>query len=164
MTKQTKKSSAVWGWNIHPGEILREEYMKPLSLSVCALAKELKLTRPPPERHRSRAPYPGFDVLVAALDNMFTTNGIFSQYGGSSWKILCDYTHCGIEQLCRQIGPDGSIQPSYEPVDVQEILRCATSAFALATIPFLQVNEKEDAAKAVSDQYMALYNLTKLRN
>ena len=46
MAKVTKKIQPVWGWNIHPGEILREEYMKPLGLSVYALAKELKLTRP----------------------------------------------------------------------------------------------------------------------
>ncbi len=45
MTKPVKKAKAVWGWSIHPGEILREEYMKPLGLSVYALAKELKLTR-----------------------------------------------------------------------------------------------------------------------
>jgi addiction module HigA family antidote len=45
MSSQKKKAKAVWGWNIHPGEILREEYMKPLGLSVYALAKKLKLTR-----------------------------------------------------------------------------------------------------------------------
>ncbi len=46
MARLTKKTKSVWGWNIHPGEILREEYMKPGGLSVYALAKELKLTRP----------------------------------------------------------------------------------------------------------------------
>jgi addiction module HigA family antidote len=46
MTLAAKKAKPVWGWNIHPGEILREEYMKPLGLSAYALAKELKLTRP----------------------------------------------------------------------------------------------------------------------
>jgi addiction module HigA family antidote len=46
MAKVARKTKPVWGWNIHPGEILREEYMKPLGLSVYALAKELKLTRP----------------------------------------------------------------------------------------------------------------------
>ena len=46
MAKIAKKTKPMWGWNIHPGEILREEYMKPLGLSVYALAKELKLTRP----------------------------------------------------------------------------------------------------------------------
>jgi addiction module HigA family antidote len=46
VTNTAKKIKPVWGWNIHPGEILREEYMKPLGLSVYALAKELKLTRP----------------------------------------------------------------------------------------------------------------------
>jgi addiction module HigA family antidote len=46
MARLAKKTKPMWGWNIHPGEILREEYMKPLGLSVYALAKELKLTRP----------------------------------------------------------------------------------------------------------------------
>jgi addiction module HigA family antidote len=46
MTKVTAKTKQAWGWNIHPGEILREEYMKPLGLSVYHLAKDLKLTRP----------------------------------------------------------------------------------------------------------------------
>ncbi len=46
MTRLATKTKSVWGWNIHPGEILREEYMKPLGLSVYALANELKLTRP----------------------------------------------------------------------------------------------------------------------
>ncbi|MHB1958465.1 MAG: HigA family addiction module antitoxin [Acidobacteriaceae bacterium] len=46
MARLATKTKSVWGWNIHPGEILHEEYMKPLGLSVYALAKELKLTRP----------------------------------------------------------------------------------------------------------------------
>jgi addiction module HigA family antidote len=46
MAKVAKKTKSKWGWNIHPGGILREEYIKPLRLSVYALAKELKLTRP----------------------------------------------------------------------------------------------------------------------
>ena len=33
-------------WNIHPGEILREEFMKPLMLSSRKLAKALEV--PPP--------------------------------------------------------------------------------------------------------------------
>jgi len=45
MAKVAKKTRPAWGWNIHPGEILREEYMT-LGLSVYALAKQLKLTRP----------------------------------------------------------------------------------------------------------------------
>ena len=44
-TKTAAKAKPVWGWTIHPGEILREEYMHPLGLSVYALAKDLKLTR-----------------------------------------------------------------------------------------------------------------------
>jgi antitoxin HigA-1 len=33
-------------WNIHPGEILREEFLKPLGLSVYRLAKELHVPAP----------------------------------------------------------------------------------------------------------------------
>lgn len=32
--------------NIHPGEVLREEFMQPLSLSSYRLAKELHVTQP----------------------------------------------------------------------------------------------------------------------
>jgi len=33
-------------WRIHPGEILREEYLKPLKLSATALAKHLLVSVP----------------------------------------------------------------------------------------------------------------------
>jgi addiction module HigA family antidote len=33
-------------WRIHPGEILREEYLKPLKLSATALAKQLHVSVP----------------------------------------------------------------------------------------------------------------------
>jgi antitoxin HigA-1 len=33
-------------WTIHPGEILREEFLKPMSISAYALAKRLRV--PPP--------------------------------------------------------------------------------------------------------------------
>ncbi|MBZ5502199.1 MAG: HigA family addiction module antidote protein [Acidobacteriia bacterium] len=33
-------------WNIHPGEILREEFLKPLDMSAYELAKRLRV--PPP--------------------------------------------------------------------------------------------------------------------
>ena len=33
-------------WRIHPGEILREEYLKPLKLSATALAKQLHVSAP----------------------------------------------------------------------------------------------------------------------
>ena len=34
-----------WGWNIHPGEILREEFQKPMGLSVYQLARQIHITR-----------------------------------------------------------------------------------------------------------------------
>jgi addiction module HigA family antidote len=34
------------GWNIHPGEILREEFLKPMKLSAYRLAKEIHVPAP----------------------------------------------------------------------------------------------------------------------
>jgi antitoxin HigA-1 len=33
-------------WRVHPGEILREEFLKPMNLSVYQLAKELRVPAP----------------------------------------------------------------------------------------------------------------------
>src|SRR5947209_20170933 len=33
-------------WNIHPGEILREEFLKPMKLTPCALAKVIRVPVP----------------------------------------------------------------------------------------------------------------------
>jgi addiction module HigA family antidote len=41
-----RKSKRVIGWNIHPGEILREEFLKPMNLSVYRLAKEIHVPAP----------------------------------------------------------------------------------------------------------------------
>jgi len=34
-----------WGWNVHPGEILREEFLKPMGISVYQLARRIHLGR-----------------------------------------------------------------------------------------------------------------------
>ena len=34
------------GWKVHPGEILREEFLKPLKLSAYALAKGIRVPAP----------------------------------------------------------------------------------------------------------------------
>jgi len=36
----------ITNWNMHPGEILREEFLKPLGLSVYELAKRLHVPAP----------------------------------------------------------------------------------------------------------------------
>lgn len=33
-------------WSVHPGEILREEFLKPMQISVYKLAKEIKVPAP----------------------------------------------------------------------------------------------------------------------
>ncbi len=38
-------AAAKWGWNVHPGEILREDFLRPMGLSVYQLARQIHLTR-----------------------------------------------------------------------------------------------------------------------
>ena len=44
MTNQKRIKAGAW--NIHPGEILREEFLKPMGLSVYRLAKEIHVPAP----------------------------------------------------------------------------------------------------------------------
>ena len=41
---------------VHPGAILRDEFLSPMDLSVYRLAKAIKVSRPRVERSRARAP------------------------------------------------------------------------------------------------------------
>jgi addiction module HigA family antidote len=41
-----QKSTKAGSWNIHPGEILREEFLKPMKLSIYQLAKEIHVPAP----------------------------------------------------------------------------------------------------------------------
>lgn len=41
-----KRVKPMEKWNIHPGEILREEFLKPLGLSAYSLAKRLHVPAP----------------------------------------------------------------------------------------------------------------------
>src|SRR5690242_21831553 len=46
MTKIHAKKKDLSPWNIHPGEILREEFLKPLEMSSYELAKRLRVPVP----------------------------------------------------------------------------------------------------------------------
>jgi hypothetical protein len=40
-------------WTLHPGEVLREEFLKPMAMSPYALAKRLRV---PPRHNRRHSP------------------------------------------------------------------------------------------------------------
>lgn len=42
----SKTRGTARGWNIHPGEILREEFLKPMKLTSYELAKQLHVPAP----------------------------------------------------------------------------------------------------------------------
>jgi antitoxin HigA-1 len=46
MTHMRGTRRAAWSWKIHPGEILREEFLKPLGMSAYELAKRLHVPAP----------------------------------------------------------------------------------------------------------------------
>ena len=41
-----RKNESKVAWNMHPGELLREEFMKPLEMSSYSLAKSLRVPVP----------------------------------------------------------------------------------------------------------------------
>jgi len=42
----TKRKNSFQTWNIHPGEILREEFLKPMGLTPCGLSKHIQVPAP----------------------------------------------------------------------------------------------------------------------
>jgi antitoxin HigA-1 len=46
ITTKPKSSRTRIAWNIHPGEILREEFLKPIGLSAYAVAKRIHVPAP----------------------------------------------------------------------------------------------------------------------
>jgi addiction module HigA family antidote len=46
MTASRKPQGGELAWNVHPGEILREEFLKPMKLTVYRLAKEIHVPAP----------------------------------------------------------------------------------------------------------------------
>ena len=44
--KKSNETASRREWNIHPGEILREEFLKPMELSAYGLAKRLHVPAP----------------------------------------------------------------------------------------------------------------------
>lgn len=45
-TRTATRKSVPSAWSIHPGDILREEFLKPLDLSVYELARRLRVPAP----------------------------------------------------------------------------------------------------------------------
>ena len=46
MEEQTVKRNRAAAWNLHPGEILREDFLKPIEMSSYKLAKNLRVPVP----------------------------------------------------------------------------------------------------------------------
>ncbi|MGA7632020.1 MAG: hypothetical protein WCB11_14745 [Terriglobales bacterium] len=40
------KNESAAGWAVHPGEILREEFLEPMNISAYKLSVELRVSRP----------------------------------------------------------------------------------------------------------------------
>ncbi len=88
--------------------------------------------------------YPKINLLIELLDERLKTDGMFGEYSGSAWGVLCDYTHTGFEQLFRQVRHDGSIQPSYESNQVQELLKKTTAILVFVATRFLELSNRPD--------------------
>jgi antitoxin HigA-1 len=88
-------------WNIHPGEILREEFLKPMKLSVYRLAKELRV--PVPRVNDIVLEKRGISAETAIrLARFFGTSEQFWMNLQSSYEIRKRNQSCGVS--CRRSG------------------------------------------------------------
>jgi hypothetical protein len=103
------------------------------------------------------APYPRFNDLAALIDERLKTSTLYSQFGGSVWKMLCDYTHTGVIQLASRIDQNGLVGSHYAVEQLQNLVNGATSILVQISIPFLQKLRGEDQAAIVGREYVRLY-------
>lgn len=94
MSIPRKRSPA---WKVHPGEILREEYLKPMKLSATALAKALHVSVPTVndivrERRAISA------EMAVRLSKYFRTTAQFWLNLQASYEVTC-----AREKLAREI-------------------------------------------------------------
>ncbi len=84
---------------------------------------------------RGGDPYGQFNDLASKLDDLFKTEGLFTQYRGEAWKTLNGLTHGGLEQLNRRVGDKGEIGCHFDPEDVQLLLASSTSVLVRTAVP-----------------------------
>ena len=102
MTKAKRKSNGRTAWKIHPGEILREEFLKPLKMSSYELSKRLRV--PPPRINDIVLEKRGISADTAVrLAKFFRTTESF-------WMNLQAFyeVHCAMNRLAKELG---RIQP-----------------------------------------------------
>jgi addiction module HigA family antidote len=88
---------------VHPGEILRDEFLKPMGLSVYALAKAIKVTR-------SRVN----DIVLGRRAITAETALRFARYFGTTpefWINLQAHYHLKVARNAEQAQIDAEIKP-----------------------------------------------------
>jgi addiction module HigA family antidote len=91
-------------WNIHPGEILREEFLKPMELSAYRLAKRLHV--PAPRINDIVLEKRGISADTAVrLARFFGTTEQFWMNLQSSYDLL--RTHAALKKQLDKIAPMG---------------------------------------------------------
>jgi antitoxin HigA-1 len=98
----TAASQRSRDWNIHPGEILREEFLKPMRLSAYELARRLHV--PPPRINDIVLEKRGISADTAVrLARFFGTTDQFWMNLQSSYDLR--RTHLALKKQLRRIAP-----------------------------------------------------------
>ena len=97
-------------WTIHPGEILREEFLKPMSISAYALAKRLRV--PPPRINDIILERRGITADTALrLSRFFGTTEQFWLNLQDAYDIGC--ARAGLAKELEQIEPLKSVAAAH---------------------------------------------------
>jgi addiction module HigA family antidote len=102
--KKSNGAAVQQVWNIHPGEILREEFLKPMGLSVYRLAKRLHV--PAPRINDIVLEKRGISADTAVrLARFFGTTEQFWMNLQSSYDL--QRTHAALKKQLAKIAPMG---------------------------------------------------------
>jgi addiction module HigA family antidote len=102
--KKSNDAAVQRVWNIHPGEILREEFLKPMELSAYKLAKRLHV--PAPRINDIVLEKRGISADTAVrLARFFGTTEQFWMNLQSSYDLL--RTHAALKKQLDKIAPMG---------------------------------------------------------
>jgi hypothetical protein len=128
-----------------------ESYVRGMWLALCASDEQVA-------KFWTGDNPPRIDVLLEELEGTPSfSEGVLSQIKREYWGTLCGFTHTGGLQVQRW-NTETSIEPSYEPKEIMQVLCFAELIGSLAVIGVAQVAHDDELAQRVLVQIKALPN------
>lgn len=96
------------------------------------------------------------EQMLEDLDSIFQETGLFAVHK-EGWKLLCDFTHSGIELLSQMAMPDGDIGPFYEPSQLIALMEYALNTWMQVAVGFLEALDKDQEVDQITILHRRLF-------